>query len=256
MTPPHRPERAPYMTATPVARAAPARRLSAVASASFRRTASLSADGSVLAYRRLSDGRSAYYLRALGSTRDSQLCEGCSVHAFFSDASYALVQYGLRELVRQDVSTAERTTVLHVEDGSILDARVSWDDRWMTFLLALPDGRPAIYIAPLRDAPARSAEQILVRQDDRILGAPRWSPDGTWLYYMSAADGFLCVWGQRLDATSRKPIGAPLGILHLHGSRSLHFPLTRGSLEVTPDRLVVLLGEAKGNVWMAQLSRW
>jgi Tol biopolymer transport system component len=216
----------------------------------------ISADGAVLAYRQVIAGRSAYYVRTPGSASDRQLCEDCVVYDFFSDPSFALVRYGPRELVRQQVATGDRTTVLHVDEGSIFDARLSWDDRWIAFLLGLPSGLPAIYVAPLPGAPTPNGERILVRKDDHVLGSPRWSPDGRWLYYMSAADGFMCVWGQPLDAVSRKPVGPPVGIEHFHGSRASSFPLNRGSLEVASNRLVLILGESKGNVWMAQLDRW
>ncbi|OFW11251.1 MAG: hypothetical protein A3H96_25780 [Acidobacteria bacterium RIFCSPLOWO2_02_FULL_67_36] len=215
-----------------------------------------SADGSVLAYRQVTGGRSTYYIRTPGSATDRVLCEDCGVYAFFTDPAFALVQYGPQELVRQNVSTGARTTVLHVDGASILDAQPSWDDRWVTYLLGLPSGNVAISVAPLRDRPAPIGDRILVREDDHILLAPRWSPNGEWLYYLAASDGFMCVWGQRLDAVSRKPSGAPVGILHLHGSRTMSFPLGQWPLEVASGRLIFTLGEPKSNIYMARLDRW
>ena len=38
---------------------------------------------------------------------------------------------------------------------------------------------------------------------------PIWSPDGNLLYFLSERDGFRCIWGQKLDPASKRPLGAP-----------------------------------------------
>jgi Tol biopolymer transport system component len=216
----------------------------------------LSADGSVVAYRRPADGRTAFFVRPVGSADERAVCDGCVVRAFFADSNLALVQYGTGELVRQNLSTGDRTMVLRVDDVSILDAGLSRDDRWIAWLAGLPNGHAAIFVSPLQSATGAPEARILVREDNRVLSSPRWSPNGEWLYYLSSADGYMCVWGQRLDPASRKPVGAPVGIVHVHGRMLMHFPLSLAPLEVAADRLALILGEARGNIYMAQLDRW
>ncbi len=216
----------------------------------------LGADGSAVAYRQVTDGRATFSMRTVGSAADQMICERCIVRAFFADPGAALVQYGSGELVRQTLSTGERATVLRVDDGAILDASLSHDDRWIAYLVGLPNGHAAISVAPLSSASVPTEARILIREDDRILSSPRWSPTGTWLYYVSSADGFMCVWGQRLDPASRRPAGPPVGILHVHGRTSMSFPLSLPPLEVTADRLALVLGEPRGNIYLARLDRW
>jgi hypothetical protein len=47
-----------------------------------------------------------------------------------------------------------------------------------------------------------------------------------------------------------------VGIVHVHGRMLMHFPLSLAPLEVAADRLALILGEARGNIYMAQLDRW
>ena len=36
---------------------------------------------------------------------------------------------------------------------------------------------------------------------------PFWSPDGNLLYFLSSRDGFLCLWAQWLDPSTKHPLG-------------------------------------------------
>ncbi len=216
----------------------------------------LNADGSLVAYREVREGRGVISLHAAGSVADREFCQGCTIRAFFSDSRTALAQYEPRQLVRQSVSTGERAPVLSFDDATILDASLSADDRWLAYLLALPNGRAAIEVAPLGTMPVPADRRTPIREDDHVLSSPRWSPNGSWLYYVSATDGFMCVWGQRLDPVTRRPVGPPVAMLHAHGSRQMSFPIGRMPLEVVSDKFVLLLSETKGNLYTARLARW
>src|SRR3954469_17297638 len=45
----------------------------------------------------------------------------------------------------------------------------------------------------------------------------QWSPDGNTLYFTSGADGFTCLWAQRLDGNTRRPLGDAFAVQHFHG---------------------------------------
>jgi Tol biopolymer transport system component len=83
---------------------------------------------------------------------------------------------------------------------------------------------------------------------------PCWSPDGRFVYFLSERDGFRCIWGRRLDSTSKKPVGEVFAVQHFHSARSsLRLTGTRGyltGLSAGGGKLVFSLGEMTGNVWL------
>ena len=64
---------------------------------------------------------------------------------------------------------------------------------------------------------------------------------------LRASQGFNCIWAQRLDAATKRPVGSPVPIFHAHGARAL-----TGGGSVARERLVFSLAERTGNIWMAQ----
>ena len=92
--------------------------------------------------------------------------------------------------------------------AALVDADLSWDDRWLSVLTGHEDGTMAIQAVPLAGA---SIAVEVVRSDD-WLGSPRWSPDGNRLYHLSRRDGFYCVWAQPLDALTKAPRGEPVPV--------------------------------------------
>jgi dipeptidyl aminopeptidase/acylaminoacyl peptidase len=80
---------------------------------------------------------------------------------------------------------------------------------------------------------------------------PRWSPDGRLLYIVSDRDGHLCLWAQRLDGKSKRPLGNPFPIRHFHDSGFGMQNVGVGLLEidVARDKIVFGVGELTGNIW-------
>ena len=54
--------------------------------------------------------------------------------------------------------------------------------------------------------------------------APAWSPDATFCISGPIATALPCLWAQRLDPSTKRPIGTPLSIQHFH-SRGLSWPM-------------------------------
>jgi DNA-binding winged helix-turn-helix (wHTH) protein len=73
-----------------------------------------------------------------------------------------------------------------------------------------------------------------------------WSPDGRTLYFTSSRDGYTCVWGQRLETGSLRPVGESFAVQHFHGR--LYFD--HGGWSVAADRIAIPLVEKTGNLWM------
>jgi Tol biopolymer transport system component len=215
----------------------------------------LSTDGSLLAYRDQLDGKYRSYVVESGSVSGREVCESCVIYGFLSNPGFAVIRYGAGRLVRQNLPTEDRVVVADGLPGTLVDVGLSHDDRWLALLMGRPDGRVAIYAVPLREKPVDPQEWVLVCEDDRYLAAPRWSPDGSLLYYVSDRDGRACVWAQRLDPASKKPLAAPFGVLHFHSGRYfMNYPMGLGSIGVAHDRLIFLLGEPTGNIYTVQTS--
>ena len=211
----------------------------------------LSADGSRLAYIDQVEGKLAAFLAEPGKS-SRQLGQGFRVVGFFANPDEALVDVGGDLLARQNLASGSRVPLVDVSTpvSDSLDTALSPDDRWIAFILGLPDGTAALYLAPVQDRLAPEETWIKLAQDRNYLGRSRWSPDGKMLYYGSKRDGFLCIWAQRI-ASDGKPIGEPIAAWHNHNSRSI-FP---GWIElgVAPGRLYTVLVDMRGDLWSIKL---
>ena len=81
------------------------------------------------------------------------------------------------------------------------------------------------------------------------------SPNGNLLYFLSDRDGYRCIWMQRLDPASKRPVGEAINVYHFHEpwltSTNRYAPTWVG-LALARDRIVVALDEISGNIWMME----
>jgi hypothetical protein len=107
-------------------------------------------------------------------------------------------------------------------------------------------------MAPVRDGSAASErEWFRITESDVKADKPRWSPDGTIVYYTADRDGFWCLWAQRVDPTTKRPVGPPLALYHFHRARLSMAGVGSGGQEISvgKDMIVLNLGELTGNIW-------
>ena len=216
----------------------------------------LSGDGSLLSWRAWADGGWVSWVAPIEDPVGRELCRACAVVDFFADGEYALVDWG-RRLTRIRIADGNETAILELEEGrALLDTDLSWDDRWLAIQAGEADGNVAIYAVPLRDPPAVQEDWIRIAGGDTWVGAPRWSPDGGTLYYLSDRDDFICVWAQSLDPDTREPVGDPFPVVHAHTASIAMSTIRRSmwTLEVAKDRLVFNAGEMTGDVYTAMLE--
>ena len=215
----------------------------------------LSGDGSRLAWTGFVDRQRVSFVAPVAEPTGAELCRGCIPVAFFSDGD-ALVLQAPNSLVRHRLADGFETVVLEPDEPEILDADLSWDDRWLAVSAGKPDGRVAIFIIPVRDPPPLPAEWIELEDGSHWVGSPRWSPDGRLLYYLSDRDEFTCIWALPLDPTTKRPAGDPFAVLHAHRDTMKMVGPNKGafSMAIGGRRLVFNAAEMTGEVYTAMLQ--
>ncbi len=129
---------------------------------------------------------------------------------------------------------------------SLLYARLSPDNRWMSFTVRTDVNRARIAIAPLDGARPVPESAWIYLAEVGPNDSSNWSPDGKTLYFTSPRDGHRCLWGQRIDSVSHHPQGEPFAVQHFHGRldyRDVEWSAGGG-------RVVMVLSEDTGNIWM------
>jgi Tol biopolymer transport system component/DNA-binding winged helix-turn-helix (wHTH) protein len=218
---------------------------------------SFSPDGSKLIYRAMEDRKPVYYIRSLSDGSLTRVCEGCSeVAGWSSDASRLLcVRCSNVRIGLLDLASGERRDITDSSTFTLWNARFSPDDRWISFN-ASSQAHSRIFVARFpTGVPVPESQWIPITTEDWA-DNPRWSPDGNSLYYFSDRDGFRCIWVQRLDVVSRKPLGPPTVVFHSHQTRRSLGNVSIGNLElsVARDKVVFDMAELSGNIWMARLT--
>jgi eukaryotic-like serine/threonine-protein kinase len=98
-------------------------------------------------------------------------------------------------------------------------------------------------------------EWILAAGESSHQQSPRWSRDGNVLYFISERDGFSCIWGQRLNPSTKASSRSPFAVHHEHQARLwLNRPRGFGAISITRGQLILSLTEVSGNIYMAKLE--
>lgn len=227
-------------------------------SAMLDQTCRLSADGSVLSYGDIVDGKSGTFVVTGRDSAGREVCQDCEILDFYADPNFAVSQDKGNALCRLNLATGARTTILEAGAGRISESALSPDDRWVAFVLNEPGGRVAICVAPLTGGGAPSPEKDWVRlfDEDRYLGSPAWSADGSQLYYLSEREGACAVWVQKLDSKSKRPAGSSrLFFRPTQRDLNLNMPRGDGRVAVAANKLVVWAGQATSNIYLAAPKR-
>lgn len=211
--------------------------------------------GTVLAYQDDAAGHAVALLRRTGETTAHELCRDCGVMAMLPVSGDVLVGRGRQRLTRRDLSTGTERDLVRLDAGAILDADAAAGDRRLALLWGRPDRTMGIYAVPVRDTAVSERDFIPLVEGTGWLGSPRWSPDGSRLYYLSNRDGFVCVWMQPVDRVSGRPAGGAVAVLHSHRSdRSMSGPSSVWTVALAGNRLFFNAAELHGNAWAARLE--
>ncbi len=205
------------------------------------------ASGSKIAFSVYEKDRRAVYVSAAEGPPE-KLCEGCLRATDWSRDEKTLLIFGGNpyEVTLLELPSHEQTPLVKHPAYNLLYAHFSPDNRWISFTVRTQPNRGRIAIAPIDGPkPVPESSWITIAEVSAEDWA-HWSPDGKTLYFTSEIDGHYCLWGQRIDGASRRPVGEAFPALHLHGRVSHR----RGGWSAAGGRIAMELFESTGNIWL------
>jgi len=215
---------------------------------------SLSPSGREIAYS-LNDGRTrSISVIPTAGGKPRTICEDCGdVQGWWSDESAVLYIRqnvgGPATLEAKAVATG-RVRVL-VRDMMVSEGSISPSGDHVAFAVRKGGTQSRIFVAPLpAEGPADPSTWRAVTEEGEWADKPRWSPDGTGLYFYSGRDGFGCIWRQPI--TKGLPNGPPTSTWHLHDARRAVLHLSRQAFAIAVGRDFVAYNapNASGNLWL------
>jgi Tol biopolymer transport system component len=226
-----------------------------------RNLPALTADGSRVVYNTPPGG---LYTIAASGGMPTTICETCDLPDPYPAYSPTgdRVAYSFRDAVMQfDVSTGRAKRIADrghrlPQTGRFLitfEMRYSPDGRWLAFHATDAAGR-RIFLIDVTRTDGKDAEWIPATTEPSMSDARvAWSPDGNLLYFVSDRDGFRCIWAQRLEAETKRPVDRPIAVYHFHQtSPRISHNVGRVGVAVARDKIVLALEELRGNVWMLE----
>jgi hypothetical protein len=185
-------------------------------------SATISSDGARIGYTQGSNGTvgagTGYVVETSGGV-PRRVCDRCATHGFLADNQRLLISLEDGHAIQViDPRNGAVHDVVVASDGSRLNRpHASPDDRWLAFRRDRGGGKT--FVVPLTlDRPA-VADKLEPIDEPTTTGRPAgWSLDSKVLYLLLDADGFRCVWGQRVDAQTGALAGKPFAVRHFHST--------------------------------------
>jgi eukaryotic-like serine/threonine-protein kinase len=216
----------------------------------------LDATGTRLAYAQAEGRAYGIYTMTPGGGRATRVCDGCGLaRTWVPGSDLILYQVGNPSAFwTVNAKTGEKRPFAAALDHGLYSPRFSFDGRWLVFHERLHPDSTRIHIAAYRNGALVAREEWIdvtsgTSEDDK----PRWSPDDDRIYFLSLRDGFRCLWSQKLDSASKRPIGAPVALKHFHETRlgMMQTRFDQFELSVAAGRLFLTLAERTGNIAIA-----
>ena len=200
-----------------------------------------SPDGSRISFADKSNN--IYVMPATGGA-PGVVCEGCGEATDWSRDGKRILgdDLGGHAWVLE-LATRRRTDLVATRQG-VYTGVFSFDNRWVLF------GDPTTdrtYVAPFGKLPIPESAWIPV-----VENWWDWEWYGNLIYDVTDRDGFACIWAQRLDTVTRRPVGAPFAVFHAHNARVSLAYQGEVYLSVGRDKMLFNMAERTGNIWMAE----
>ena len=192
---------------------------SSVAGSSFVQTYPvINASGARIAFSVYEKDKRVVYVSAPGGAPE-KLCEGCLRATDWSRDEKTLLVFGGNpyQINVLDLASHQQTPLLKHPTYNLLYGRFSPDNRWVSFTARIQPNRGRIVIAPV-DGPKPFPKAPGSRSRRRGLRTgPTGRPTGRRCTFTSGRDGYNCLWGQRIEASSHRPVGEAFAVQHFHG---------------------------------------
>ena len=129
-------------------------------------------------------------------------------------------------------------------------------DGWVVFHAITGTAQRQIFVARYRRGKSIPREEwIAVTDGTNTDRNAVWNERGDTLYFLSERCGFRCVWSQRLDVSTKQPIGPPAAVRHFHSARQdLSSIGDSGAigLSYNAGNIYFTMAEQTGNIWLAR----
>ena len=218
-------------------------------------------DGSKVAYIAYTGSKVGLFVADTNDLVARLLCEDCgSPAAWFPDGRRLLLYFlpgGYTRIEALDINSAERTLVVQYS-LNLIQPHFSPDGRWLALHTHFSAAGRQILIIPLRNGVAAKEQEWVTVTDGSSFDLDKdWSPDGNLLYFFSERDGFRCIWAQRLEPSSKRPVGPAFPIYHSHDpSRSIKNIIPGYlAMAVSGNQIVFPMGELTGNIYITELRQ-
>lgn len=188
-----------------------------------------------------------------------RLCTGCSnPTGWFGEDRAVLYREGLPSKIKMvDLSTGEARVVLEASGYSLSEATWSPETQYLLFTASRGGNTKQVFAVSLpKSARSATGEWIPITGESEFSDRPRWSGDGSTIFYLSSRDGFSCVWGQHFDTESRRVTSRPFAVMHYHNPRFSPGKVVNRSfnLSVSGDSVYLNVGEINTSVWTGVLK--
>ena len=152
-----------------------------------------------------------------------------------------------------DTTSGDQHDVLATNDRSLRNPRLSPDRQWLAFDAIRPGEAPSVMLARLNaSALIPETDWIIV---DRSGSHPFWSADGHLLYYVAGSHPMIrtTVVARRFSSEAGAPTGEPVAA---YSSTEIVMPafLPGTAPLATPDQILLVLGDYRGDIWMMDLN--
>jgi Tol biopolymer transport system component len=153
-----------------------------------------------------------------------------------------------------DTETGEQRELLVSSERSVSNPRVSPDRRWIAFDASRPGVPASVFVSPFQPHPIAESAWIEV---DRSASHPFWSADGRLLYYTRIGTNPLI-----RSAIRARRVASPSGLvadqpIEVYRSTEMLMPayLAGTAPIATPDQIILVLGDFRGDVWLMDLEQ-
>jgi Tol biopolymer transport system component len=159
----------------------------------------------------------------------------------------------LNSIALIDTVTGDQHELLNSAERSITNPRLSPDRHWIAFDAFRPGEQATVCVAPFRERAIPESEWAVVA---RSASHPFWSVDGRLLFYTPTGTNppvRSAVRARHFAAASGLAEGEPIAV---YASTEMLMPayLPGTAPIATPDQIILVLGDFRGDVWLMDLE--